>query len=139
MYIGISYDGRITSLSASPARHIGGNVYLSSYGEPILQIPDGSVYYNDDYDDSPYEKGKVRCVGDTYFSYYCDRSEDPDCVLGKVYRIGDTFLSYYKDRSEDPDCKLGKIYRIGDVFISYYDYDEDRPGQPYRVGDYYLN
>ena len=123
MYISISFDGRI-STGGYPSTHVEGNIYLDSYGRIVLEIYDsGSPYYYDDsYEDSRYELGKIKRIGSTYFSYYCDSYEDSSYELGKISRIGNTYIYYYCDSYEDHSYELGKVKRIGDY---YFYYDED--------------
>ena len=90
MYIKLSYDGRIISTSAYPNRRVSSDVSLDSSNELVIEVDDGSIYYNDDWDDDSYKKGKVRYVGNTLVTYYDDDYES--YKVGRVKTVGDTFI-----------------------------------------------
>ena len=113
MYIKLSYDGRITSTSATPSRRISGDLSLSSYNELVIEVNGGDIsYYDDDYDS--YCSGKVKYIGNIFISYY-DDDYDSYC-RGKVKYVGNTFISYYDDDYDS--YKVGKVKYVGDTFIS---------------------
>ena len=135
MYIGLSYDGRITSTSASPSRRVSGNVYLDSYGNLVVEASGSAgrvTYYDSDYESCI--EGKIRYIGDTLITYY--DSDYESCIKGKVRYIGDTFISYYD--SDYESCMEGKVRYVGNTFISYFDSDSSYPGRVRYVGDVYM-
>ncbi len=112
MYIGLSYDGRITSTSATASRRVSGNVYLDSYGNLVVEAP-GSAgrvsYYDSDYESCI--EGKIRYIGDTLITYY--DSDYESCIKGKVRCIGDTLITYFDSDSSYP----GRVRYVGDTYM----------------------
>ncbi len=139
MFIGISYDGRV-SLNAQPVKHLADNVYLDPYGGLVIEINDSGMpsYYNASYD-SEYERGKIKSIGRTDFEYY-RMSYDSRYELGRVKKIGSTYIEYYR-MSYDSEHELGKVKKINSVYVEYYrmSYDRDYElGKPKKVGNVYF-
>lgn len=136
MYIKLSYNGSIVSTSANPSRRISGNLYLDSYNELVIEVPDGSISYYD-YDNPSYCRGKIRYIGNCFISYYDDDNES--CKVGKVRYIGDTFVSYY-DSDYGSYC-IGKVRYVDNTLITYYDddYESYKVGKVRYVGDTFIS